>query len=68
MRPTSLGDATILRETDKAILVDLADLGAEQWVPKSVIHDDSECYPERGEWNDGELVVADWWAEKEGLP
>lgn len=68
MRPTSLGDATILRTTDKAMLVELEDIGGELWVPLSVVHDDSECYVDRVGEHDGELVVADWWAEKEGLP
>lgn len=38
--------------------------GKAFWVPKSVIHDDSEVYKTN---TDGSLVVADWWAEKEGL-
>jgi hypothetical protein len=36
----------------------------EIWIPKSVIHDDSEVYKEGAE---GKLVVARWFAEKEGL-
>lgn len=32
------------------------------WVPKSVIHDDSEVYEKGGE---GKLVVKTWWAQKE---
>lgn len=62
--PVSLGEVvSVVRETDKALCVEL-DGGVEQWVPKSVIHDDSEV------WNaetTGELIVKYWWAEKNGL-
>jgi len=34
------------------------------WVPKSVIHDDSEV---RGEGDSGKLVVLAWYADKENL-
>ncbi len=61
---TNLGEAVCVYETEKAILVRLEDVGTEIWVPKSCVHDDSEVYEENGE---GELVVAAWWAEKEGL-
>lgn len=59
----SLGDGKAIRETEKALLVRL-DSGEEKWIPKSVVHDDSEVY-ELG--NCGDVVVAEWWAEKEGL-
>jgi len=53
---------TVKQETAKAILVAI---GADQfWVPKSVIHDDSEVYAAA---TDGDLVIARWWAEKEGI-
>jgi hypothetical protein len=62
---TSLGQAKPLRETDKALLVELADPeGEELWVPKAVIHEDSECYSLKG--GEGELRVAAWWAKKNG--
>jgi len=58
-------DVTCLRETAKAIQVRFDDnLATETWIPKSVIHDDSEVY---AEGHTGELVVARWFAEKEGL-
>jgi len=38
----------------------------EVWVPRSVIDDDSEVF-DADENAEGTLVVADWWAEKEGL-
>ncbi len=55
-------DAKCIRETPKAILVVIED--DEVWVPKSVVHDDSEVYEEGHE---GTLVLHEWWARKEGL-
>lgn len=58
-----------ISETDKAILVlntmSLMDRGSmfdEAWIPKSVLHDDSEVFEKDGE---GTLVVKSWWAEKQ---
>lgn len=51
-----------IHETDRALLVDIS--GEEKWVPKSVIDDDSEVYEDG---HVGRLVVAGWWAEKEGF-
>lgn len=51
-----------IRQTDKALLCKIDD--DDVWVPKSLIHDDSEVY-EPG--HHGKLVVAQWFAEKEGL-
>ena len=50
-------------ETDRAILVEIE--GEEAWVPRSIIHDDSEVYSK--EHGEGTLVVPRWWAEKRGL-
>lgn len=55
-------DAVAIRATKKALLVRLDD--REVWIPQSQIHDDSEVYQEGDE---GELVVARWFAEKEEL-
>jgi hypothetical protein len=60
-------DCTCIRETRKACLIRVPGTGkapAEVWVPKSVIHDDSEVYKEGDR---GTLIVARWFAEKEGL-
>lgn len=54
--------AYCLRETDKAILVDID--GDQHWVPKSVVDDDSEVWEEGQE---GELVIAGWFADKENI-
>lgn len=58
----SVGDFWCVRESDEAILV--SDGTIELWVPKSVVDDDSEVY---ADGTDGELVVAEWWAEKNAL-
>lgn len=50
-------------ERPKAIQVQDAK-GNSKWIPQSVIHDDSEVYRTN---TSGRLVVAFWWAEKEGL-
>ena len=59
--PTRIEDCEAKVETDSALLVDID--GDEVWVPKSVIHDDSEVY-EKG--HEGTLVVESWWARKKG--
>jgi len=64
--PASLGTAVVIRETRKAILVRLDDRDREEvWIPKSVIHDDSEVYDVE-DHDKGELYVQMWWADKEG--
>ena len=52
----------VVDETVKAVRVQIDD--RQVWIPKSVIHDDSEVWKIGTE---GELVVARWFAEKEGL-
>jgi len=65
--PHTIGSGKAIRETGKAVLVQLDDefdpFGEPQeiWIPKSVIHDDSEVYQEDTE---GEIIVFSWWAEK----
>ena len=61
---SELGLGSCEKETEKALLISLDELGEEKWIPKSVIHDDSEVYKEGQK---GEVVVEGWWAEKEGL-
>lgn len=62
----TIDGATVVRETDKAILVDAPDLGDETWVPKSVVDDDSEIWDAASGRRPGQLVVKRWWAEKQG--
>lgn len=61
----SLGEGRVKRATEKALLVELED-GSEVWIPRSVVHDDSEVYDD-GEASEGEVVVKRWFAEKESL-
>lgn len=60
--PVVVGDVEVLHETEAAILVALD--GEEIWIPKSVIHDDSEVWEEG---DTGVFVVKEWFANKEGL-
>jgi len=57
-------NTSVKMETDKAILVLFED-GQEKWIPKSVIHDDSEVYKSG---TTGTLIVKRWFAENEELP
>jgi hypothetical protein len=63
--PCDLGDGKVVAHTEKALRVELAS-GDTFWLPRSVLHDDSELYDE-GEHKEGKLVVKAWWADKEGL-
>lgn len=55
--------AHAIKQTELALLVRFDDK-RELWVPQSQIHDDSEVY---AVGDTGKLVVARWWAEREGL-
>lgn len=57
-------DCRVITATEKALLVDIE--GEEKWIPKSVIHDDSEVFDD-DENSTGMLVIKEWWAEKVGL-
>lgn len=56
--------ASAINETAKALLVRIGT--KEKWVPKSVIHDDSEVFDLTAAAQ-SKLVVLGWWARKEGL-
>ena len=62
MSTVTFEKASAVAETDLALLVDLET--EEHWFPKSVIDEDSEVQ-EKGDR--GDLVVKEWFAEKEGL-
>ena len=53
-----------LAQSEKALLCRIPGLDRNQWVPQSVIHDDSEVYA-YGHY--GRLVVQAWIAEKLGI-
>lgn len=59
-------DCLATRETDAAILVRTRDADAEwaeEWIPKSQVHDDSEVYLKG---HTGVLTVTGWFARKRG--
>lgn len=60
------GFARVLQQTPRALLVLLRD-GSERWVPQSVVDDDSEVVDDDAH-SMGTLVVAGWFAAKEGWP
>ena len=60
---TRIEAVVALRQTEKALLVEMPD-GDRYWIPQKIIDDDSEVWREGQE---GTLVLAAWWAEKEGL-
>lgn len=59
----NVGQAVALRESDKALLVQIIEMEKEVWVPKSQIHDDSEVWKSD---QSGNLVVTNWYADKQG--
>lgn len=61
-----LGTAEAKRDTGKALLISVDDLGRDIWVPHSQIHADSEVF-DASENAVGHLVVTQWFAEKERL-
>ena len=60
MSSISVGKGECIKETKGALLVQFRD-GEEKWIPKSVIHDDSEVYKLD---TDGDVVVQEWWADE----
>ena len=61
-------ESIVDRETDAAILVTLR-LGhryRRMWIPKSVIHDDSEVFDSRSH-AEGKLILMSWFCRKEGI-
>ena len=63
----SLGQAEVIGFSDLALKCQVEDREKPLWVPRSVIHDASEVYGTAPHNNSGELIVATWWAEKNGL-
>ena len=59
-------DALVIRQTDKAILVEAPDFFEEpEWIPKKVLHEDSEVW-EDSEGGRGVLIVSKWYAKEDG--
>lgn len=61
--PFGVDEATCIRETNDAILVDATLFDEPQWVPKSGVHPDSDVQEEGDE---GTLFVEGWLAEDRG--
>jgi hypothetical protein len=59
-------DAVVIRESEKALLVEAPVFDEEQWVPKNQIDDDSEVWGEKEGRNEGTLIVSKWIAEQKG--
>jgi len=64
MAKAEFHDVVAKRATEKALLCEID--GEDIWVPKSVIHDDSEVYDDEDN-SQGLLAVKKWWAESNGL-
>lgn len=62
--PVSIDVSEVKRETNKAILV-VVD-GDDEWIPKSVIDDDSEVYSAESGRDGGTMLVAEWFARSMG--
>lgn len=65
--PSFVAVVRVIGETDKAIKCvrgGFSDPSPAFWVPKSVLHDDSEVSKNADK---GKLIVKQWYADKEGL-
>lgn len=58
-------ETKVVAQTDRAVLVkgEAFDDG-ELWIPRSVIHDDSEVWKQGDQ---GRLILKGWWARENGL-
>ena len=56
-------DVRIIAQTDKAVLVYEKDFEEQFWVPWSCVEENGEDFKNGYE---GEMYIAQWWAEKEG--
>lgn len=61
-----IDDAIVVRETEKALLVEAPILDEEQWVPKSQITEDSEVFNAKSGKEPGSLIVTHWIAQQKG--
>ncbi len=58
-------DAKVIAETAMALKIECEELNSQPvWIPRSVIHDDSEISEKDDE---GTLALKRWFAEKEGF-
>lgn len=67
--PETFADVECVTETQLAIFVRVPRpdrVPQYLWIPKSVVHDDSEVFDAKNNAR-GKLVVKHWWAHREGL-
>lgn len=63
---TDIGSCIVKHVTKRAILLQVKRLNEERWVPMSLVHEETlaECEPNTVL---DEVLIKDWFAEKEGL-
>lgn len=59
--PYELRGSSVLRTTNKAVLIRLDDMN-EVWIPRSVCVDGDDL-----DEDDTDISVQSWWAEQEGI-
>ncbi len=58
------GNIVVVQRGKKALLVQYE--GDEQWIPFSLIHEDSEIYESANKGAEGQLAIPEWKAEQLG--
>lgn len=56
--------AKVIKDTGKALLVEIEGMDEQVWIPQSQIDDRSDCWKEGDE---GDLVISQWIANKKGI-
>lgn len=64
--PCTLGDGRVLREAKSGLALLISVENEEIWVPKSILHDESDIDETSEVGDEGDVVVPEWWAEQEG--
>jgi len=62
-----IGEVTVVRMTEKAILVRLSGGRKEKWIPKSQICEASEIDGDSSEDDSGHLLLPSWLVDEENL-
>ena len=67
--PVTYVACEVKRVSAKAMLIDIPEVEDQAvWVPRSVIHPDSEIEKMAPRGKVGDLSLKTWWAEKQGWP
>ena len=64
--PVDIGEVTVVRTTEKAILIQLP-AGKEKWIPKSQICQGSEIDEDSATDETGTLLLPRWLVDEENL-